>query len=498
MKLKTDLREQLTAKLPVYVFFLFVLQPVMDVLSYWIGELGWRNWPTLVLRFGLLALTVLLGFGLSHRKRAYLIAAGIMAAIGLGHIFAICQFGCQNIFTDLTNYVRCLQMPLTVLCLITFMRENEASYRAMKWGFAACLAIILLVQVLAIATGTEPHTYMDDRGYIGWFNNTNAQSAILTMVCPVAMAWIYQAKGLRSPWPWIAVLAGSTSMYFLGPRLSYLGLMAACFGLGVSIIIVRPADWKKSGVFFGTCLIFLAVMSKSPMYVHQQSYTSFQTERQGWIDNSVAGKLPSPIAPEDEETLSQEELEEREKTIVEVLTPVYETYTPDFVEIFGAERTMEMFDYTKDINVLTAARPKKLQFARLLMESSPVSARIFGLELSRFTVNGNIYDVENDLHGIYFLYGWTGLIAMLLFLAYFVGLIVWALFKDFRRYFTLDAAGWGIAFVMCLIHIYFTAGVLRRPNASFYFSAVLAAIYYLVRIRRYSGPAAARTPAEER
>ena len=49
----------------------------------------------------------------------------------------------------------------------------------------------------------------------------------------------------------------------------------------------------------------------------------------------------------------------------------------------------------------------------------------------------------------------------------------------------LDAAAWGIGFVCCLLHIYCTAGVLRRPNSSFYLAAILAAIYYLVTIKKY-------------
>ena len=40
--------------------------------------------------------------------------------------------------------------------------------------------------------------------------------------------------------------------------------------------------------------------------------------------------------------------------------------------------------------------------------------------------------------------------------------------------FTLEAAGCGAALLCSLAHAYFTAGVLRRPNATFYLAAVLA------------------------
>lgn len=79
------------------------------------------------------------------------------------------------------------------------------------------------------------------------------------------------------------------------------------------------------------------------------------------------------------------------------------------------------------------------------------------------------------------------------FLLYFVALIVQALLKNAKRYFTIEAAGYGIALLMCLAHCYNTAGVLRRPNASVYLSAILAAVYYLVRLRKYEDtPAPAR------
>ena len=152
------------------------------------------------------------------------------------------------------------------------------------------------------------------------------------------------------------------------------------------------------------------------------------------------------------------------------------------MQIFGAEKTMEMFNYTINVREFASVREKKLLFAQMLMEDSPLSS-----------VGNNIYDVENDLHGIYYLYGGVGLAAYLLFLAYFVYLIIWALCKNAKRYFTVEAASYGIAFLLCMAHVYNTAGVLRRPNASIYLSAILAGIYYLVRIRRYPDQTAPTT-----
>ena len=58
-----------------------------------------------------------------------------------------------------------------------------------------------------------------------------------------------------------------------------------------------------------------------------------------------------------------------------------------------------------------------------------------------------------------------------------------SLIKDFRKYFTVEAGAFGIALCLCLVYAYFTAGVLRRPNASIYMSVLLAVVYYLTQMR---------------
>ena len=119
----------------------------------------------------------------------------------------------------------------------------------------------------------------------------------------------------------------------------------------------------------------------------------------------------------------------------------------------------------------------------MLMGERPPLSRWFGIELSRMSYNGFNYDAENDFHGIYFLYGYVGLAMMLAFLlSFFIG-IVRALLRSFRRYFTLEAGAFGTSLLLAMVYAYHTAGLLRRPNASFYLSMILAYIFYLLHLR---------------
>ena len=95
------------------------------------------------------------------------------------------------------------------------------------------------------------------------------------------------------------------------------------------------------------------------------------------------------------------------------------------------------------------------------------------------TWNGENYDVENDFHGVYYLYGLTGLVLMAGFLLYFIGRALWRMLREPGKACTLPVCAFGMAAVILIVNAYFSASVLRRPNASFYLSAALAALYCL-------------------
>ena len=123
------MKKRLICLLPVLVAALFAMQPVMDVASFWLEELEYPTTVTLLLRMAVLGVTVLLGFFLSDRKGIYWIAAGVCGAIFAGHVLACLQMGYGDPVGDVTNFVRIVQMPVLVLCLITFSGAMTSALR---------------------------------------------------------------------------------------------------------------------------------------------------------------------------------------------------------------------------------------------------------------------------------------------------------------------------------------------------------------------------------
>lgn len=103
------------------------------------------------------------------------------------------------------------------------------------------------------------------------------------------------------------------------------------------------------------------------------------------------------------------------------------------------QRVMQTYDYTTDVSELKDARRMKIVYCTYLMEDAGTAAKLFGLELQDMVWENRTFDVENDFHGMYYLYGIIGLALFLLFLLYFAELIVRALLRQFST--VHDAGG---------------------------------------------------------
>lgn len=481
---QTPETKRITPRARALLLALFAAQPILDILSYWTAALGLPETPSILLRALVLLGFGLTGFLLSNRKKLYFLGALLGALVLLGHVAACMQAGYQNPVSDLTNFMRVAQLPLFAVCMITCLRRYRGCERVIEQGLILNFWIITVSVLLSLITGTASSTYdMSGVGVIGWFATTNAQSSILSMLVPIVILLHYRKRIL--PLFVLVALVGFAQLYFIGTRLAFLTIPYTFLGLLLTAIITKNFDRKYLLILGVLCAVFLVAAKQSPMYRNQSHYNASMESKQGdsarMIREGVT--LPkdlTPVAPEDEpDTVDEETLE-----------MIYEFYATELCNRFGTERVMERYDYTRDISAITATRQVKINYCRMLMEELPPLTKWFGIELSRMHYHNFNYDPENDFHGVYFLYGPVGLGALLAFFGYFVWLIVRALAQNFRRVFTLEAGAFGMAFLMAMVYAYYTAGLLRRPNASFYLSVILAYIYYLVRLRRYGNEAA--------
>ena len=461
-------------RLPMLMLILCVLQPLLDVLSYWLDATGVGNALTTLLRFAMLAVIVLLGFVLSERKRFYFAMAAILLALTAGHMAACFADGYNAMVDDLANMLRIYQLPLMTLAFITFIRLEPSCRQAIRKGFLISLVIIALVEVLSVVTDTNPWSYPNKEvGILGWFYFANSQSAILSTMVPVALAWVLEKKGDKPVPVLAAALCGFGTLYFLATRLAYAALIGTGLGIVITLAILAKTGGVKlraAAVIVLACTVAaLAGFTVSPMAENNRLVAQNRLLKMADIEEKVAADEAAAIEAGLEGTALQEAR----------LKSAYEEYLPGVTGYFGLSRTAKLYNYSTSVDEIADMRLQRLNFNQMLMEDSSPLAFWFGLEREDISHDGITYDVENDFHGIFYLCGLVGLVLMIAFIGWFLVRIVLALVRDFRGTFTMEAAGCGLALICSLAHAYFTAGVLRRPNATFYLAVVLAVSYGL-------------------
>ena len=455
-----------TLRSPVtWLLALIVIQPVLDVLSYWLNASGSENTLTLALRLLLLLITCGTGFLMAPHKRPYYITGSILLLLVLGHIAACLQYGYGQPLRDLTNLVRIFLLPLTTLSFITFLQVWPELRAKIPGAFFLCLVMILLVELLSTVTGTDPHTYANKSiGVLGWFYFANSQSAILTMLVPVSIVYAWHrwpgaiAAGLCS-------LIGMGMLFLFATRLAYLGCLAVGAALGLCFLLHRN---KALGLWLLVLtLVFGAMLPISPMAKNQKLVAENAILKQEDIDTMTMADTAAAEA----HGLTGDQLR------LAQLEHSYETYLPGLVEHFGLQRTAEAYSYSTRASDICDVRRARITYSRLLLEDSPTLSKFFGMELSRWDSSSGSYDVENDMHGIFFLCGGAGLCLILIFFGYFIVAVLCCLFRYRAKLLTPDFVALCTALILCGAHVYATAGVLRRPNAAFYLAVCLAMLW---------------------
>ncbi len=438
------------------VFALAFIQPIMDVLSYFAPSVLASS--VTLLRLAVLGSTCVLGFALARDKRPFFVLFGVLSAFSALH-FAFVSVYTDVSLADAVNLVRIYSFFVTAVSLYAVLDVCETAPDALCVGITASLAFICFVMLVSAVTGTDPHTYAGKKiGVLGWFMNTNAQSAIISMALPYTILTATKAKRHRTAVVTAVSVIGSCALFCLATRLAY----AAIFGVSAvffaaALINRKDKDSPSPAVFLVAPVLALLLLPVSPM-----------TENLHLVADNYEDK--SEIA----ESI----------TAVGTVEDLYRHRLASLVDRFGFEKVYGIYSGTEDIKTLTSVRTEKINYSRLLLAERKLCA-IFGLDHPSMTWNGRSFDAENDFHGIFFLCGGVGL---LLCVAFILRALAPFVFRALRHPAMIGFESAAVFSSVCcgLAHAFFTAGVLRRPNASFYLAASLALLIYMSEKHRYT------------
>ncbi len=456
----------------IFLLILFALQPIMDVLSFWLIELGKSTTVTLLLRMLLFAATVLVGFLVSRHKWIYFVTAGVLISFWAIHYWNCCRIGYPGLMIDLNNYIRLIQTPVFALAFLSIFRYYGDSLLPVRKYILMNYGIILLVILLALLTGTDNHTYSNyGIGVIGWFYNGNAQTAVICMLIPIIMYVAYNSanKLIFAG----TIIVGFTNLFFIGTRVSYYAIFIITAGFLICLAITKCKCWFYYAVPFVLAIVCASCYTLSPMYEKMTIHNGYVNEKQHETDDKY--ETETLEKPEKNEDVVSPDAMEKYETIYKSLP----RFQP-MIDRFGLKAVLKKLDYTTNMSELSDARLMKNTYNFLLFDEQDPLTKMFGMHYNMELCGNENYDVENDILSILFLYGYIGFVLYLLFAGGFIVYFLLSLFRGFKKIFTLEFACILIGLCMALITLVFTAGMLRRPNASFYLSLFIAYGSYLI------------------
>lgn len=511
------LRNAIEKRLPALVLILLVIQPAMDVLSYFLGQMGSNTLSTL-LRFAMLAAVALLGFIVSEEKKVYFIMYGAVALFWVAHALNCFRVGYQSPVEDAANFLRILNFPIFALSFITFFRRGKELQRYIYLGIAIDFGEIVLFTALPWLMGKPVYTYASiGVGVLGWFSIPSAQSAIIVLAVPLTLFWAYRTN--KYPVFLLACGLCFALMYFTGTKFTYYSIFIIAGAYAFLFLLnLGKKSWKYVLPMVLAIVMVFATRAQSPM-VRRESLANIS---KGNYSNAVANSMQNSGADDtvlratqdglDAEDTTPEELEKIRRSLLGVYADkkVYGKFFQDLYERFGVYNVMEAYDYTSQATYLSDSRLRKNAFAALVWEEKDFLTRLLGFEYSDMVVGDTIYDLENDFPAVYYFTGYVGFGLYLLFFAYFVFLILrafWrnvshcasvrsslqrgekrehcvkkglcAFFSGVKRFLTIEMGAVGMTFVLGILVAQISGNVLRRPNVTVYFAAAVACLYRL-------------------
>lgn len=467
-----------------WLFYLIIVQPLLDMLAYWqANSVGTAAGVLRLLIMIALPVHILFTCRDKKSKTKFLIAMGVMGLFSLLHIANGFRVGYINFTADVAYLLRVLQMPVLAVCFTYYIRD-ERMRRQVTYGFLAAGIIILVSMGIAALTGTGRYTYTQQKmGLTGWFNNANSQSLILISLSPIILYFSVKSryKPVKALTPVIVFLAliinGTKACYY-----STYVIFGGFFGFLVLEYLIKRKNGKKLPVLslcvFAVLIIFAKVgYPQTPRAQVDAAYNHSVTDKQAQVDESMKKIESTDPSVQYKPPLTKEKILTNPKLKKEV-TQVYSgILDKGLVERFGVEAVLEEYGLTPPAYRLADMRFKKVVYARLIWKNSDPITKLVGFEYSQIGVE-ETYDVENDWPAIFYYYGYIGFALYVLFIAYFVFLVIKALIQDWKGSFTLYNFALLITLGLQLGLAQYSGSILRRPNASIYLSFILALIYY--------------------
>ena len=470
---------------------LIAAQPVLDILAFWTqSETGTAAGMIRLLCMAFLCLYA----AFRCRSARFYIAMSVIALVfGLHLLNGFRVSGGSLFMADLKYVLKVAYMPVMAVCFCTLFRKEDknAADRQVLTGMLISALLEVLVLIVSGLTDTYTRTYIvEELGTSGWVIDSNrcCQSDILSTLSVFLM---YYSVRTEKPWlrfgiPVILVAVLITN----ATTACYLTLLAVTAGFPV-FILFRSFVMKKrldrqtrflTGEMAGLFALSVLIYPLTPRAKMEE------IEKNSYSDNEQRFVQEMADLGYDIYALSLEE-KLSDPVVHEHLTVYYIRFIASTVnslrEKYDVDRVIRALHGTVSAEVLGDTRNMKRLNARFIFEDSDSLTHLLGFSFGNFRYDYE--DLENDWIAIWYYYGYIGFACYVLAAALLFARILRLLLSSFMEHITL----WNFTLLMCFVLqlglAWFSGAMLRRPNASIYFSIVVSLIWIATIMKQPGG-----------
>lgn len=451
-----------------WLIMIITIQPILDIISYFQTKIGGQSY-TWIARIILLIIIIAISFLKSKNKKSLFLKLSPIILFFILHFANLYRINNLNLISDLKYFVYVFQLPVLAIFLIDYYKNNLENLKDVKKGIIISGVIIIVSIAISFITNTYEPTYITSShaiGITGWFSSANTNSMILCAIIPFIMYYFLYKKN-----PFIYGIISAlcfAPLYLNGTKSCYLTLLATLIILIYITIVDKKITNKKSKTLM---TVFLLIIS---LCLYNTSFTKtrniLETDNNESYKNEISEKPNNPgqIKP------STKPNEKEKNELIEILNTSY--LYRDLINLHGEDKVIEALRGEFKIEDLSNNRLVKIINARISYNESDTLTRILGFGYSKISNQG--YDMENDLHAIFYYYGFLGFIIYTIYLLYFLTKMIGCFIKDFKVILDGEFIMLGFIFTLLIFGGEYSGAFLRKSNANIYLSLYLVFIYY--------------------
>ena len=157
-----------------WLLYLIILQPVLDILSYFQDKFIGNSYSW-IFRILLLLVTFLITLKNSNEKKKIILSILPFAVYAVLHFANLFRIGNLNLIMDIKYFILVFQMPILTILLISYIKQNKDEFYNINKGMYLSFIIIAISVIISFITKTYETTYSGFQQLIEQLDNISAQ-----------------------------------------------------------------------------------------------------------------------------------------------------------------------------------------------------------------------------------------------------------------------------------------------------------------------------------